>query len=97
VRVLVDYEGPEGMRWDYATTLGAGGLFIQTDAPFARGERFVARFRLDPEAPLHTIASRVAWSVPPPEDARHAPGMGVEFTDAAAAASLARELDRFQA
>ena len=93
VRVLVDYATPDGARYEYATTLGAGGLFIQTDAPLARGQSLTLRFRLEPDAPLHEIPGRVKWVHDAGSGATRAPGMGIEFTDPAATATLARELD----
>ena len=47
VRVLVDYAGPEGACFDYATTLGPGGLFIETETPLAAGTPLKVRFRLN--------------------------------------------------
>ncbi len=33
VRILVDYRSDRGVCCDYATTLGAGGLFIECEEP----------------------------------------------------------------
>jgi uncharacterized protein (TIGR02266 family) len=93
VRMLVDWSSGATARCDYATTLGAGGLFIETEDPLPRGTPFKARFRLPGTGALHEVEGRVAWShVPRPGDT-HSPGMGVEFTDPAAMARLARELE----
>jgi uncharacterized protein (TIGR02266 family) len=96
VRMLVDFHA-EGMpRCEYATTLGAGGLFIETDAPLPPGSVLRVRFRLPGGSALHAIEGRVTWQHRQVEaragDVRPG-GMGVAFTDAAAAAKLARELE----
>jgi uncharacterized protein (TIGR02266 family) len=100
VRVLVDYYAGGAPHCEYATTLGAGGLFIETDAPLAPGSVLRVRFRLPGGAALHHIDGRVTWQHRL-EDARagdsRPSGMGVEFTDAVAAASLAQELERLAA
>jgi uncharacterized protein (TIGR02266 family) len=100
VRVLVDYYAAGAPHCEYATTLGAGGLFIETEAPLAPGSVLHVRFRLPGGAALHDIAGRVTWQHRP-EDARagdtRPSGMGVEFTDALAAATLARELEQLAA
>jgi len=97
VRVLVDYTAAGAPHCEYATTLGAGGLFIETDAPLPPGTPLRVRFRLPGGASLHSIDGRVTWQHRGEEaragDARPS-GMGVEFTDASAAAQLAQELER---
>ena len=94
VRVLVDYVAPDGVRCEYATTLGAGGLFIESEDPLAPGSIFKVRFRLPSSGRIHEIESRVAWShAPGAEASAQAPGMGIVFTNAAATADLARELE----
>jgi len=97
VRVLVDFQAHGAPRCEYATTLGAGGAFIETDQPLPPGTLLRVRFRLPGGQLLHAIDGRVNWQHRP-EDA-HAgdlrpTGMGVAFTDAAGAARLANELDR---
>jgi hypothetical protein len=37
VRILVDYLSDRGVGCDYATTLGAGGLFIECEEPLPMG------------------------------------------------------------
>ena len=98
VRMMVDFHAAGGARCEYATTLGAGGLFIETDAPLAVGTPLRLRFRLPGGSTLHAIDGRVTWQHRP--DAARAGdtrpgGMGVEFTDASASAKLARELETF--
>ena len=96
LRVLVDYSAGGTPCCEYATTLGAGGLFIETENPLAPGTLLSVRFRVPGGNVLHRIEGRVTWH----HDAANVragdvrpPGMGVEFTDAHAAAELARELD----
>jgi len=97
VRVLVDFHAGGEPRCEYATTLGAGGLFIETEAPLPRGTLLRLRFRLPGGATLHAIEGRVTWehrlAAARAGDDAHASGMGIAFTDAAAAAQLARELE----
>ncbi len=95
VRILVDYQTEEGVHCDYATTLGAGGLFIETDKPLLRGTKVKLRFRLPGSEELHEIAGRVAWSrnQSNPGEELHAPGIGIQFIDTAGSSKLARELE----
>jgi uncharacterized protein (TIGR02266 family) len=94
--MLVDFHAAGAARCEYATTLGAGGLFIETEHPLAVGTPLRLRFRLPGGSTLHAIEGRVTWQHRPDEaragDARPG-GMGVAFTDAAAAAKLAHELE----
>ncbi len=98
VRVLVDFLVDGEVRCEYATTLGAGGMFVSTEAPIAAGEVLKLRFRLPHSPVVHEIEGRVVWSQPAgggEADAPvRAPGMGIEFTDAAATAALGRSLER---
>ena len=97
VRILVDYSSSRGIRCDYATTLGAGGLFIECDEPLPKGTAMKLRFRLPHSDDLHELAGRVTWTRDAlTGDRRHAPGMGVQFTDLAATGPLARELDHIE-
>ncbi len=84
----------EGLSVDPATTLGAGGMFIETETPLPPGTLLKVRFRLPDAGTVHEIEARVAW-IQPPDDAelRRAPGMGIEFTEAAATSTLARSLE----
>ena len=94
LRVLVDYAGPEGLRCDYATTLGAGGLFIESDDPLPAGSLLKVRFRLPGCQRLHEIEGRVVWAHGAgPDPGGKAPGMGIAFLDAQATAELARSLE----
>ena len=93
VGVLVEYSSDAGHNRDTATTLGAGGLFIETETPLAKGDRVKLRFQLPGQDDEHSIEGRVVWARRPVETGIHAPGMGIEFTDPAASARLARALD----
>ena len=94
VRLLVDFVAGARVRCEYATTLGAGGLFIECEELLPAGTPIKVRFRLPDGERFHEIEGRVAWSQAPTADATRAPGMGVEFTDAVAIAALARELEK---
>jgi uncharacterized protein (TIGR02266 family) len=91
--VLVEYAAEAGLCCDPATTLGAGGLFVETERPLFEGARLKLRFRLPGLERAHEIEGRVVWVRTPAESGPHVPGMGVEFTDRIAAAGLARELE----
>ena len=93
VRVLVEYVADTGLAADPATTLGAGGIFIETESPLAESSSLKMRFTLPGSETLHDIEGRVVWRRRPSDPGQHAPGMGIEFTDRNAATRLARELD----
>jgi Tfp pilus assembly protein PilZ len=85
---------PDGVRCEYATTLGAGGLFIESEDPLPPGSILKVRFRLPSSGGVHEIESRVAWAhAAGGQPGPRAPGMGIVFTNAAATAELGRELD----
>jgi uncharacterized protein (TIGR02266 family) len=93
-RILVDSMGIDGVHCDYGTTLGAGGLFIETDSPCPVDTQLKLRFRLSQEGELHEIEGRVIWCRTLDEGGRpHAPGMGVQFTDSVGSGRLARDLE----
>jgi Tfp pilus assembly protein PilZ len=95
VRIVTEYESAGARRAELATTLGGGGLFIETVAPLPCNSSIEVCFRLAAGAAPHRIPGRVVF--------RHLPassggigrttGMGIEFTDPAAAARVARELE----
>ncbi len=95
LRVMVDYVAEGRPCCEYATTLGAGGMFIRSDNPLPKGSMLKIRFRLptEEESPLLEMDARVAWSQTPVEDdSTRDPGMGIEFTDKLAVAELGRML-----
>ena len=97
VRILVDYVAHDGVRCDYATTLGAGGLFIETEAPCPPDTQLKLRFRLADDLDIHEIEGRVVWLRRLEEGGKpHAPGMGIQFTDSVGCSALARELEDMQ-
>jgi type IV pilus assembly protein PilZ len=94
VRILVDYLSDRGVGCDYATTLGAGGLFIECEEPLPMGSVVKLRFRLPHSDALHELEGRISWTRDGQTGDRSlAPGMGVQFTDPASTGPLARELD----
>jgi type IV pilus assembly protein PilZ len=95
VRFLVDFQSSSGIRCEYATTIGAGGLFIATEEPIEIGSPIKVRFRLPECDQVHEIEGRVVWHqrTISGEPTTRAPGMGIEFVDAVTAAALARDLD----
>ena len=99
VRILVDYLASGLMGSEYATTLGAGGVFIEADPPLTRGSALKVRFRLPGAEDLHVIEGKVVWSHTGSAYGAplQAPGFAVQFTDNVAVAKLARELEDFHA
>jgi uncharacterized protein (TIGR02266 family) len=98
VRILVDYQTSDGIHCDYATTLGAGGMFLQTDLIMARGDTVKVRFRIPGGELLHELEARVTWhhaAKPYPNGDLRTPGVGLQFIDPSATAALARELEDF--
>ena len=93
MRVLVEIHSRSGRKMLRATTLGAGGLFVETATPLPAGSRVSARFQLPGRSAVHHIRARVAWTRPLHPERRYSPGMGIAFTDRTAAARLARELE----
>lgn len=100
VRILVDYQAQGGIHCDYATTLGAGGMFLQTELTMRRGERVKVRFRIPGGEELHELEAKVTWSQTGHAETGESvrtPGVGLQFIDPAATAALARELDDYAA
>lgn len=93
VRVLVDYWAGDSPRSEYATTLGAGGLFIETTELLDPGSQLKLRFHLPGGEELHELTGKVVWKRGHEPGTLYAPGMGVQFTDAVGAARVARDLD----
>lgn len=61
VRILVDYQARGEIHCDYATTLGAGGMFLETDLVMSRGEIVKVRFRIPGGDVLHEFEAGVTW------------------------------------
>lgn len=97
VRLRVELHVAGTVRTEWATTLGAGGIFLETEDVLAVGTRLKLRFRMPLGRALHELEGRVAWAMKREGTAgcpAPSPGIGVEFTDAVACAALARELER---
>jgi uncharacterized protein (TIGR02266 family) len=92
LRVLVEHVSDAGLATDPATTLGAGGMFVETDRPLPHGAHLKLRFTLPGGEARHEIEGRVVWRRRPTDPGQHSPGMGIEFTDRRGANELAREL-----
>lgn len=98
VRILVDYHARGGIHCDYATTLGAGGMFLQTDLAIKRGETVKLRFRIPGAELLHELEAKVTWyheARSEPDGSMRTPGVGLQFTDQTLTAPLARELEDY--
>ena len=93
VRVMVEYLSDAGPRCESATTLGAGGLFVDTDSPSPEGSILKLRFQLTPNGESYELEGRVAWAKFVTDGASGTPGMGLEFTDRDKVKNLARELE----
>jgi len=98
VRMLVDYQAMGGIHCDYATTLGAGGMFLQTELALRRGDLVKVRFRVPGCELLHELQAQVTWSngaANAEKGELRTPGVGLQFTDHAATGELARELEDY--
>ena len=96
VRILVDYQARGAIHCDYATTLGAGGMFLQTEIEMQRGESVKVRFRVPGGECLHELEARGTWyhaAQQQPNGSLRMPGVGLQFVDPTATATLARELE----
>jgi Tfp pilus assembly protein PilZ len=89
----VEYLSDTGLRCERATTLGAGGLFIESDSPEAAGSILKLRFQLSETGAQHEIEGRVIWSRGIGHSDAGAIGMGIEFLNRTAANALAVELE----
>ena len=93
VRVLVEYFSDAGVCCDTATTLGAGGMFIQTEDPLPTDASIKLSFEVPGGSRRHHFEGRVVWANRPSEGAVGASGMGIEWTDPAASQRLAQEIE----
>jgi Tfp pilus assembly protein PilZ len=98
LRILVDHQTDSGVSCDYATTLGAGGMFLETEEALRPGMTIKVRFRLPTSEELHEIEGRVVWHSGTPEAGRPVKpaGAGIKFSDQTAIAKLARELEDYE-
>ena len=98
IRILVDYHTPDGVRCDYATTLGAGGMFLATSDSLKRGDTMKLRFKLPGYETLHVLEGRVVWvrAGDGPGANVVTPGAGIQFVDSVDTARLARELEDYE-
>jgi uncharacterized protein (TIGR02266 family) len=98
VRMLVDYQAMGAIHCDYATTLGAGGMFLQTELPLRRGDLVKVRFRVPGGEIIHDLQARVTWhhgTGGESGEALRTPGVGLQFVDQKATVELARELEDY--
>lgn len=93
VRVMVEYVSNAGLCRDTATTLGAGGMFIETDQPLRTGSLLKLGFQLSAGGTRHELEGQVVWSRLPTATPVGSAGMGIEFIDRTATADLAREIE----
>ena len=93
VRIAVEYLSGTGLHRERATTLGAGGLFIESDSPEAAGSILKLRFQLSETGDQHEIEGRVIWSRGAGCSDAGAAGMGIEFLSRTATNALAVELE----
>jgi uncharacterized protein (TIGR02266 family) len=93
VRVLVEYFSDAGVCCDTATTLGAGGMFIQTDAPLPIDSTIKLSFQLPGGSLHHEFEGRVVWANRPSLGASGSPGMGISWSDPRASQRLADEIE----
>lgn len=97
LRILVDYQCDGGLHCDYATSLSAGGLFIETETALPIGSQIKIRFRLPAGDTLHELEGRICWrNDNSGGGANQAPGFGIAFTNSEDATGLARELEDLQ-
>ncbi|MCH7600903.1 MAG: PilZ domain-containing protein [Myxococcales bacterium] len=95
LRILVDYSCDGGLHCDYATSISAGGLFIETESALPLESCIKLRFRLTNGEMLHEIEGRVCWCNDNTDTnaAQQAPGFGIAFTNGEGTVLLARELE----
>ena len=95
LRILVDYSCDVGLHCDYATSISAGGLFIETESVLALDSIAKLRFRLPNGEMLHEIEGRVCWCNDNSDETtlQQAPGFGISFTSGEGTVSLSGELE----
>lgn len=94
LRILVDYSCDGGLHCDYATSISAGGLFIETESTLPLESTVKLRLRLPNGGELHEIEGRVCWCNDISKDGpQQAPGFGIAFASGEGSAALGRELE----
>ncbi len=83
VKLLVDYRGANGnYLFDFCKDLGAGGIFIQTDAPLPQGSEINLTFSLPNSKKVLATKGTVIWVQEPIKDRNDlTPGMGIQFSN----------------
>lgn len=96
VRILVEYTIGGTIHSDYATTLGVGGMFLESPLRLTKGTLLTVKFRLPKTNRTFEIPSRVAWNDETLQAVQtgKSKGMGLEFLDIVICTELARELDK---
>ena len=93
VRIRAEVSCGEARREAMATTLGGGGLFVETPEPWPRLTPVGVRFRLREGGGVHRVKGRVVFCHAASDGIGRKAGMGIEFTDAEAAARVAADLE----
>ena len=71
----------QGASWvkAYARDISRGGLYVVTESPFRRGDRFTLRLQLPGQEEKMNLSCEVAWTRK--EEGRAGTGMGVKFLE----------------
>jgi uncharacterized protein (TIGR02266 family) len=100
ILLKVEYREPSELLSDYLTSLGGGGLFINTSFPFAIGDRLSFSISFPGLLEQHEFEGVVRWRrAPGPDTPAEEAGLGVEFlvADAATRGRLAALLESLRA
>ncbi len=69
--MAVDYASRDRAFKDFIHNISAGGVFVETSAPFSAGEEITMTFSLPSYEEPVKVAGEIAWSLPQ--------GIGVKF------------------